>query len=127
MRVEILQVDHSSERPRVSFLSEFGRGWAYWSGAEPGPGETRDVEVSIGCPLTWGAEIQTVGRTEPRIEACDGAATIRATLDTAEDDGFTALRMGPSLIMLETMGHPPPIGTSVEAHVPSLTLSDTGI
>ena len=52
---------------------------------------------------------------------------IHATLEVCEEDGFAVLRLGRSILIVETYGDPPPVGTVVRAHVPALTLSDSGI
>jgi len=120
-------------RPRVYFASAVGSAWAYWSNGQPVPGTTYYVELSAGDPLVWGVDIVPVADAAPRIESAGDGVTIYAPLESCEADGFTTLRLGDSLMMLETMGDPPasdPEGAGaigVRAHVRTLTLFDTHI
>jgi hypothetical protein len=128
MHITILAVDTSVEgKPRVNFSSDLGEAWAYWSGNPPKPGTTFDVELSAGASLTWGADIVPAAAGASSLDMNGDGVTLHATLEAREDDGFTVLRLGPSILMLETIGDAPPIGTFVRADLRELTLSDTGI
>jgi hypothetical protein len=128
MRIAILAVDSSSDgKPSVHFSSDLGEAWAYWSGNPPTPAQTLDVELSAGSPLTWGKDIRPAPGEAPRLEPNEGGVTVYATLESREDDGFTVLRLGPGILMVETDGDGPPAGTIVRADIQKLTLSDTNI
>jgi hypothetical protein len=128
MRIAILAVNSSSEKkPSVHFSTDLGDAWAYWSGTPPTPRQTLDVELSAGSPLTWGKDIRPAPSESPRLESNDGGVIIHATLESREDDGFTVLRLGSGILMLETNGDAPPTGTIVRADLQKLTLSNTNI
>jgi hypothetical protein len=127
MRIEILDVDRSSEPPRVRFASALGEAWAHWAGDPPPAGQTFHVELSVQDPLTWGESILPAAETAHRLEPDGSGIAIHATLESCEDDGSTVLRLGNSVLMVDAYGDPPPPGTAVRAYVPALTLYDTGI
>lgn len=128
MRVEILNIDASSEqKPRVYFSSEFGQAWANWLENLPDPKQTYHVELSVGDTLTWGLDIAPAPGASHKLEPDGNGVAIYATLEGCEEDGFTVLRLGNSIVMVEAFGEAPPIGTIVRAHIQALTLSDTGI
>jgi hypothetical protein len=128
MRITILALDTSSDgKPRVRFSSDIGEAWAYWSGDPPMSGQSFDVELSAGAPLTWGVDIVPATAEGHRLETAGQCVTLHATLESREEDGFTVLRLGPGILMVETIGDAPPTGTSVQADLRELTLTDTNI
>ncbi|WP_414553473.1 hypothetical protein [Anabaena sp. CCY 0017] len=128
MKVEIQNLElSSSDKHRVQFSSALGNACAYWQGIPPQLGETYHVELSVGTPLNWGVDIlQTTESTYQLKQEGDGVGMI-AKLETYEEEGLAFLRLGGSILMIETLGNPAPIGTFVEAHIRELILSDTGI
>jgi hypothetical protein len=131
MQVEILKVSVSPEdKPFVRFANEVGQAWAYWSGDTPRPGEVYAVELSISKDLFWDEDIVPVPDAPPQISGGgDGEqVTLQGILAIAEDDGYTLLQFGSAgSLMLSAYGDVPPIGTTVQAKVDSLTLFDTRI
>jgi hypothetical protein len=128
MRVEIQDVKDSSDaRPVVQFSSEFGNARAHWSGDAPTPGDIYFVEFTVGGTLTWGDDILPIAESTPSLSQDGQETVIRAKLESHEDDGVAFLRVGDSLLMAETQGAAPPVGSFVEARVRDLSLSDTGI
>jgi hypothetical protein len=128
MRVQILSVDTSfKENPQVHFSSEVGQAWAYWSGDPPTSGQSYHVELSVEYPLTWGVDILPTTDTQHRLELEGAVVAIQGALEVCEEDGFTALRLGRDILMLQTYGDSPSVGTVVRAQVRTLTLSDINI
>lgn len=57
----------------------------------------------------------------------DDGATLVATLESVDDDGAATLRLGPSLVLVETEGTPAPVGATVRVRLADLVLADTNI
>jgi hypothetical protein len=129
MRVEILKVDGSGADARVEFSCEHGRAAGRWSGPAPSVGARYDVELGSEATLAWGRELVPRAEGPARIEPRGaGGADIDATLEMHDaDDGAAWLRIGKSLMIIDTRGDAPPVGSAVRAHVDALTLSDTGV
>ncbi len=128
MKVHIQNLEVSSDgKYHVQFSSELGNANACWQGAPPQLGEGYHVELSVGEPLTWGVDILSTVESTHRLEQESDCVVIKAKLEAYEDDGLAVLRLGGSIMMVDTFGNPPPLGTVVEAHIRELTLSDTGI
>lgn len=131
MQVEILEVTVSPEGvPFVSFSSEVGQAWAFWSGEPPQSGQTYAVELSINKDLFWDEDIVPVPEGPPALSggANGESVTLQGSLEAAEDDGFTQLQLGSAgSLMLTAYGDVPPIGSTVQARVDALTLFDTKI
>jgi hypothetical protein len=128
MQVEILSVEHTQDgRTRVEVRNEHGRIRADWSGKPaPAAGERRDVEWGVSESLVWGQSIRPVSAA-PGMEPLDDGVALHATLEGCDEDGFAALRLGESLVMVEAFGDPPPPGTPVRAELARVTLHDTGL
>src|SRR5688572_23449815 len=110
MLVEIIHVEDSL----VEVRSELGQFHARWSGAVPPVGAKRDVELSFGERFVWGGDALPV---EARPHAINGGAqdlVMVARIEQLGDDGYVGLRLGPSIVMVEADGEPPPVGTTVQ-------------
>jgi hypothetical protein len=77
--------------------------------------------------LIWGTDIVAMPPAPPRIAHGPTGITLDATLESIEDDGTATLRLGPSLVLIETEGAAPPAGTPVRVQIGEMQLADTGI
>lgn len=112
---------------RVSFDSDVGAAEAAWMGDLPAPAHDYHVELAINDRLEWGVDIVATAPAPHRIAQDGTGVTLDATLESIDDDGAAALRVGPSLVLIDTEGSAPPAGTAVRVRLAELTLSDTGI
>jgi hypothetical protein len=53
--------------------------------------------------------------------------TLDATLESIDGDGAATLRLGPSLVLVDTEGSAPPAGTAVRVRLVEMTLADAGV
>lgn len=126
MKIHVQKVDR--ERRRVRFASGLGMGEAGWMGELPEEGGEYHVELAIDERLVWGDSIVVVEPPGPHRIAEDGAGvTLDATLEAIDDEGAATLRLGPSLVLIETEGTPPAVGATVRVRLGDLALADTGI
>lgn len=124
MRVVIL----SAEGARVEFATDHGRGRGTWVGAAAEVGRIYDVELDAKATLTWGQELLARPEGPPRIEPRGQlGALVDATLELHDpEDGAAWLRIGPSLMAVDTRGAAPAPGSPVRALFDALLLFDTG-
>jgi hypothetical protein len=128
MKIEIQKSEISPQgKCVVEFSSELGNASGSWQGTPPNLGETYHVEFSVGAPLTWGNDIQPSIESTNSLRKDGDEVLINALLEAFEEDGLAFLRIGGTVLMVDTLGNPPPIGTFVKAHIRELILSDTGI
>lgn len=128
MQVEIAKVEQSPEGTRVAFVSEHGSASARWAGTPPTVGAKYDVELSAAAPLTWGQDISAAPGAVARIVPRGDGVTLDGVLEAHDaGDDVATLRIGKSLLMVETRGAAPPEGTAVRAQIETLVLTDTGI
>jgi hypothetical protein len=124
MRVEIVAIHETL----VEVRSELGAFVARWHGAPPPVGSVRSVELDVDDSLTWGVDAVPV---EPRPHAIargpDDGVVLWAMIERLGEDGYVGLRLGPSIVMLDAVGVPPPLGATVRIEARAVTLFDTNI
>ncbi|MFU8646683.1 hypothetical protein ACNA06_05070 [Lysinibacillus sp. RSDA_15] len=107
MKVVIKSYEESNEEIKVVFSSKFGEGIALWQGAIPKEGNSYDVELEIPNLLKWGKDIQGKKSNCFLIEILDNKVCFEGTLESiSEEDGCCVVRLGDSIILLETEGVP---------------------
>ena len=111
----------------ITFSSPLGNAFGNWPGSPPTLGATYRVELSTGAPLTWGNDIKASDKREYRLNSAGSKVVINALLEGTEEAGLVFLRIGNTILMVDTLGPTPPVGTFVEAHLQDLTVVDTGI
>lgn len=125
MKIHIQQYD--STKNCVRFDSQFGTAEAKWMGDLPDVRSDYYVEIAINKCLVWGNDIIATESLPHRIAQSEVGITLDATLESIDSDGFAALRLGTTLVLIETEGTPPPVGTVVQVHLGELLLSAIGI
>ena len=111
----------------ITFSSPLGDAFGNWPGTPPTPGETYRVELSVAAPLVWGSDIKASANKSYSLSSTGEKVILHALLESLEDDGLAFLRISNSLLMVDTVGSPPPVGTFVEAHIQTLTLVDINL
>jgi hypothetical protein len=129
MNIKIIAVTQTSDHPEtiVHFSTTYGIGRGKWTGPWPKVGSNYEVEVEVENELTWGKNALETDSSEPRIDYDRGKLQIRGILEVAEPDGYTAIRLGDSLITFTAFGSPPAIGTYISICIERVTLYDTGV
>lgn len=125
MKVHVRTLD--PDRRRVAFSSDLGAAEVGWLGDLPEADCDYHVEIAINERLVWGTDIVATPPSPPRIAQGPAGITLDATLESIEDDGAATLRLGPSLVLIDTEGTAPPAGTPVRVQVGEMMLADTGI
>lgn len=125
MKVHVRTLDLA--RRRVAFSSDLGAAEVGWIGDLPEADRDYHVEIAINERLVWGTDIVATPPAPPRIAQGPAGITLDATLESIEDDGAATLRLGPSLVLIDTEGTAPPAGTPVRVQVDEMMLADTAI
>ncbi len=126
MEIEIVNIEsnHPNE-PVVDVKSEYGTFRGVWRSSLPNIGDTTHVELTIPEKLEWGKSIVVSENKNPGIVSGD-QTIIDGTLEGV-DNQLIYLRLGKSLLMVETVGDIPKIGSSITATVNRIEFSDSGI
>ena len=98
-----------------------------WVGEAPERNKWYDVEIAVEDRLIWSQNVVPLGYSEALIEKDNTGMTILQGLLEASEDGFTTLRMGNFLNVLDIMGIPKPFTGDVRIRVTEMRLYDTGI
>ena len=123
MEVRITRVwPGAGKGSRVRFATEFGSAEGEWYSGVPIPGERYLVEIEIPEPAEWGVTLVSLIGGKPSISTENGQTIVEGTLETAEPDGWTVLRMGASLLVVEAIGTPPSTGGIVRLITSKLVL-----
>ncbi len=123
----MIHVQEIDPTGRVRFASELGAAEAAWMGEPPAAGRDYAVELVVGDRLIWGDSIVAAEPAAHAIATGDDGTTLVATLESVDEDGAATLRLGPSLVLVETEGEPAPVGTTVRVRLADLVLADTSI
>jgi hypothetical protein len=125
MKIHIQDLDDTNYS--VRFDSEVGTAQAKWMGDLPDVGSDYYVEIAINNCLVWGDDIIVTEFLPHRITQSEAGIALEATIESIDSDGSAVLRLGTTLVLIETEGTPPPIGTAVQVRLGELLLSDMGI
>jgi len=107
MKVVIKSYEKSNEEIKVEFSSKFGEGIASWQGVMPKEGISYDVELEIPNVLKWGKDIHRINSQLYSIQLLNNRVCFEGKLESfSEEDGCCAIRLGDSIILLETEGTP---------------------
>lgn len=123
MRVQISEIIHEKSNITVAFSSEYGSATAFWDGPEPSINREYQVEVDIGNGLVWDIDILLNADHTNCIKTDECRIMISGDIEFVDDDGYTVLRIGKSIIPILTTGTPFPIGTNVTVSAKEITLS----
>jgi hypothetical protein len=123
MKITINEVANKNDGCRVHFSTEYGRAVALWNGKEPEINKEYFVEIEVPGILFWQKDI--VVTDEPCIILSkNNLVHIVALLEFVEDEEYTVLRLGDSIISIETCGEPPKVGSKVKFTTHTLVLHE---
>lgn len=114
MRVTILEAHPlGPSKTDVRFGSPFGEAVVRWASGTPVVHGTYDVEFNVSDRVEWDRTGVVVDERAPSIEMAQGGVQLCGTLDNVQADGVIGLRLGTSLILLESVGEPPAVGSTI--------------
>jgi hypothetical protein len=76
-------------------------------GPAPEVGQSYLVELDISDTLRWDRSIRSVPACQLRVSARSDFLVIEGPCEDVHDDGSVVMRLGKSLLMIETTGRPP--------------------
>jgi hypothetical protein len=112
---------------RIRFTSSNGSGVAIFVGNKPNLNTDYFVEVDINGIFKWQEDITRIESNESKIEDVGNLASLSGILESVENDSYTVIRIGTSIIALETVGIHPPIGSNVKVRPSELKLFDINL
>ena len=107
MVITIRSVETRPDGPRVEFDSPWGPIHGRWMGPAPAVGSSDLVELDISETLKWGKNIRSIAAAPLRVSCSEGHLSIEGPCDDVHDDGSVVMRLGKSLLMIETTGRIP--------------------
>ncbi|MWC27339.1 hypothetical protein [Paenibacillus sp. MMS18-CY102] len=116
MKVLITEVQHIGEKCFVLFQSKLGNGKALWNGNLPAVNNEYHVEIEIHDHLMWGDNMISSPSMQYHIKQMNDGLILTGEIESIDDDGYTVIRLGESIVCVEAMGVPLTIGTFVTIH-----------
>jgi len=110
----------------IDFVSSYGEGVATYIGEKPAPNKECFVEVDIEGVLKWGEDIEKCSAKLYKIEKLGNLIWIYGTLESLDEDGYAILRIGESMVSLETSGENFPIGSNIKVKSSNVKFYDVG-
>lgn len=123
MRVQINEILQKNSNIVVAFSSRFGGAKAYWDGDEPIANREYHVEVDINNTLVWNKDVLQHENDECSIQLKNDFILISGCIDSIDEDGYTVLRIGDSIIPFLATGDPFQVGTNITLSTETITLS----
>lgn len=128
MFVKIVRVvSQENGQIEVEFSTQFGHAKGLWMDGVPEVEQSYDVEINVDDVLQWGVNINEAQDNKFVLQETEKDLFIQGTLENYEEDGLSIVRLGNSILMINTTGEPVTIGSSVCMKVKTLKLFDTHI
>lgn len=105
----------------INFTTDYGKGVGIWKGEEPNAGSEYFIEIDIDDILNWQKDI-IYSEESYNISYDSKKIYISGKFELIEDDGYTIIRIGNSIIALETIGSPYEIGKFIKISCNNLFL-----
>jgi hypothetical protein len=112
---------------KIRFTSSDGRGVAIFVGNKPNLNTDYFVEVEINGTLKWQEDITKIEDNVSKFEEEGNLVSVSGILESVDNDGYTVIRIGTTIIALETEGVHPPIGSTVKVRPSELKLYDINL
>lgn len=121
MKIIVRDIVINSSGISVDFTTEFGKARARWSGTDPQIGKEYVVEVEIPDILIWGKDIFA---TEGGLQITNENETISIVglFESIDEDGYSVIRHGISIVPVVTQGVPCALGTYVKLFAKNVIL-----
>lgn len=116
MEVRVVKILTANPRLTVLCKTDFGEVSVYWRGNPPVENETYDVEFEIEKLLFWDRDINF---SKEKLTICDNnyEILIIGDLESIDEDGYTVLRMGTSIITFMAQGIPIEKGCRIQVRL----------
>jgi len=107
--------------------TQFGIISGTWVGELPNKNSIRDIEIEFDDTLEWNKDILKVDTSEFKCGNVGEKIFFIGRIEAIENDGFTVVRFGESIITIDTKGVPFVIGEFIKFEVAKLDFYDTGL
>lgn len=126
MKIKIVDIEKKEGKTIVTYESEYGSANAFWEGDSPQREKEYFVEIEVSGVLGWGDDIYQSEVEKTGIgEIIDTNTIFNGYLESVDEDGYTTIRIGDSILCVQTKGESCPIGTFVEIIADKVTIFDT--
>lgn len=119
MRVAVEGIDALSKCLSITFRAAGGRAKARWNSSRhrPSVGDSLSCELDVDLDIKFGVNA-SVSEDGSALEAHDGYTTIRGVVESIDEDGMLFLRLSEDcLLMVQSRGFPPDLGTRISFQV----------
>lgn len=106
MKIKVEKVNRQDDKASVFFSTEYGTAHAIWNGDTPERDNEYFVELEIEETLTWGINLIRSENENFAIGMEEDKYCIIGYLESTEEDGYSVLRLGESIISLMVEGTP---------------------
>ena len=124
MKVKIEKVINEGSKNTVMFSTEYGNAKATWNGELPEANKEYFVEFEITDILVWQKNVTLSEKLKNVIGMENDAFYMIGFLESVEEDGYTVVRLGESIVSLEIEGNSLQQGTFVKVKADRLLLYD---
>ncbi len=107
MNIKVLEINkYGNDETLISFSSPYGTAHGFWMEQSPKINKSYNVEFDISQTLVWGKDIKKAGIDEYKIWHQNDIIYICAMFHSFEDNCCLTIRLGKTLILVETEGDP---------------------
>ncbi len=107
MKIQVVKkVLTDNQRILVEFNTPYGATFGNWIGAEPELFKECHIEFEIPDRLIWGSNISESELHDYKIWSNEKNIVLNVKLESYDDDHCLTVRLGDSLILVETQGTP---------------------
>ena len=122
MKIFINEVTKNAQGNNIiKFTTEYGNACALWNGTAPQINEEYTVEFEIPNVLCWKRDIISA-QEGYLITIENNKFCLVGLFESIDDDGYTVIRLGESIIPIETEGEPLKLGSFVKLTTNTLVL-----
>lgn len=122
MKIFISEITkNAQDKNIIKFITEYGEAYALWNGTEPQINKEYIVEFEIPDILFWKRDIISA-QEKYLITMENNKFCLVGLFESIDDDGYTVIRIGDSIISLETEGVPFELGSFVRIMTDTIEL-----
>jgi len=122
MKINIFEIAKNAKGSNiVKFSTEYGNAYALWNGTEPQISKEYIVELEIPNVLFWKKDI-IPAEEKYLISTENNKFYLVGLFESIDDDGYAIIRLGESIISVETKGEPFELGSFVKLSTDELLL-----
>ena len=122
MKITISEIAKNEQgNNTIKFTTEYGNAYALWNGSEPQINKEYIVELEIPGVLCWRRDIISA-QEKYLITTENNKFSLVGIFESIDDDGYAVIRLGESIISIETTGDFLELGSFVKLFTDSLLL-----